>query len=80
VTVDVVLSWVSETDPDGDPVTFDIYFGTDDPPPFAASRAVPSYDPPGDLDPATIYYWRVVALDSEGGKTSGGTWVFTTAD
>ena len=80
VTVDVVLSWLSENDPDGDPVTFDVYFGTDDPPAFAASRAVPSFDPPGDLDPATIYYWRVVALDSEGGKASGGTWTFTTAD
>jgi hypothetical protein len=78
VQLDVVLTWTGGIDPDGDPVTFDVYFGPMDPPELAASRTEPSYDPPGDLTPSTVYYWRIVATDGRGGETSGGTWRFTT--
>ena len=75
---DVVLTWTGD-DPDGDPVTFDIYFGPTDPPPFASTRPTPSFDPPGVLLDSTDYYWRVVARDPEGSEMSGSTWRFTTA-
>jgi hypothetical protein len=75
----VILSWSGGIDPDGDPVTFDVYFGTSDPPGFASNQPIASYDPPGDLAPSTIHYWRIVAKDDRGGETSGGTWFFTTA-
>ncbi len=78
VAVDTTLSWSGGSDPDGDHVDFHVYFGTDDPPPFAAIVAGSSYDPPGDLDPLSIYFWRIVAVDGRGGETSGGTWMFTT--
>ena len=76
---DIVLTWSGGDDPDGDPVTFDVYFGTSDPPPFADSRPVASFDPPGSLLFGTDYYWRIVARDPNGGEVSGSTWRFTTA-
>jgi hypothetical protein len=79
ITHDVVLTWSGGEDPDGDPVIFDVYFGTEDPPSLAQSAASATYDPPGDLEASTSYYWRVVARDGEGGETSSGTLVFTTA-
>jgi hypothetical protein len=79
VSRDIVLTWSGGQDPDGDLVNFDIYFGISDPPPLAASRWAASYDPPGDLDSVTSYYWRIVARDGEGGEASSGTLQFTTA-
>jgi len=79
VAHDIVLTWSGGEDPDGDPITFDIYFGASDPPSLAHSGSSAIYDPPGDLDLLTAYYWRVVARDGEGGETSSGTLVFTTA-
>jgi hypothetical protein len=76
---DIVLTWSGGDDPDGDPVTFDVYFDTSDPPSFAGSRSVPSFDPPGSLLSGTDYYWRIVARDPNGGEVSGSTWRFTTA-
>jgi hypothetical protein len=76
---DIVLTWSGGVDPDGDPVTFDVYFGDTDPPPFAATRTSPSYDPPGALQNGTDYFWRIVASDPNGGQMSGSTWRFTTA-
>ncbi|HWN82138.1 MAG TPA: hypothetical protein VNM87_08590, partial [Candidatus Udaeobacter sp.] len=76
---DIVLTWTGGVDPDGGPVTFDVYFGTTDPPPFAGSRTSASFDPPGSLLAGTDYYWRVVARDPDDGEMSGSTWRFTTA-
>jgi hypothetical protein len=76
---DIVLTWLGGDDPDGDPVTFDVYFGAADPPPLAGSRSVRSFDPPGTLLDGTDYYWRIVARDPNGGEVSGSTWRFTTA-
>ncbi len=80
VAVDVALSWAASSDPNGDPVSYDVYFGVEDEPPLVASSLVsPNYDPPGDLGYSTTYNWRVVAADDQGGATSGPYWSFTTA-
>jgi hypothetical protein len=72
-----VLAW-NCTDPEGDAITYDVYFGTANPPPvFATGIATKSYVP-GVLLPSTLYWWRIVARDARGGQTTGPLWSFTT--
>ncbi len=77
--LDVVLRW-SGGDPDHDPVTYDIYFGTNSPPPLVVSNQVGrSYDP-GILDYTTQYYWRIISEDDHDHSSEGSTWHFTTGN
>jgi len=71
------LAW-SGGDPDGDVVTYTIYFGTDFNPPLAATGATAAaYDPPGDLQIGAMYHWQIAATD--GSITSTGpVWSFRT--
>ena len=71
------LSWKS-FDPDGDTLTFDIYFGTDSNPPLLKSNLSTNTFNPGILNSKTTYYWKIVAKDEKGGKTEGSIWSFTT--
>jgi len=67
--------------------TVDLYFGTDftDVNNMAPSTKVidnqnaTSYEIPDAMDPLTVYYWQVLARNSNG-TTSGGLWRFTTQD
>ena len=73
------LSW-SGGDPDGDNVTYDVYFGED---PFnlllvAQYINVTWYQIPFLLYFLTTYYWKVDAEDEHGLKTSGPIWNFKT--
>ncbi len=54
----------------------EVYFGTTNPPPFAATLIVPEYSP-GQLAEDKLYYWRVDEVNP-GGKTKGEVWYFTT--
>jgi len=56
--------------------SYDVYFGTNPNPPFAANRTGTSYSAPP-LAGETTYYWRVVAKNVSG-STSSPTWSFTT--
>ena len=77
VDVDHDLSWTC-SDPDGDPLTYDVYFGTTSPPPQVSwGQSTTSYDP-GTMNTNTKYYWKIVAWDNHGGSTSGPEWDFTT--
>ncbi|HUW84368.1 MAG TPA: M36 family metallopeptidase [Phycisphaerae bacterium] len=66
------------------PTTYDVYFGTDNPPTTLICDDVtdPTCDPtpaPGQvLDPDTTYYWKVVATNCCG-TTEGPVWSFSTA-
>ena len=76
VNIDATLSW-SCSDPDEDPLTYDIYFGTSsNPPKVKSDHTTTSYNP-GTLDYNTDYYWKIVAKD---GKTSteSPVWHFKT--
>ena len=77
VDVDITLSW-SCSDPDGDALTYDIYFGTSSNPPLVKSNHTSTTYNLGTLDYGTTYYWKVVAKDSKGGTTSSPVWSFTT--
>jgi len=67
------LSWT----PGDTSVTSDVYFGTTDPPAFAANvEAAPYY--PGPIEPDTTYYWQVDAVEADGTtKHSSEVWSFT---
>ena len=73
------LAW-SASDADGDPLKYDVYFGTTTPPPLVASNVEPVTYEPGLLASLTHYYWRIVARDIVGETTSGPTWEFTTQE
>jgi hypothetical protein len=79
VAVDVDLGWNVCTDPDGDPVTYDVYFGPGGVPstPVATGLTTPTYDL-GLLNTFTTYYWAVVAHDGVSPGTPGPLWIFTT--
>ena len=71
------LSWTGG-DPEGDPVTYDVYFGTtNSPPSVSIEQSDTNYDPPGDLQYNTEYFWKIVAHDDNGHTTEGPEWTFT---
>ncbi|MCD6236791.1 MAG: hypothetical protein J7K13_02410, partial [Thermoplasmata archaeon] len=77
VSTNTTLSWYC-SDPDGDDVAHDVYFGTSNPPPKASSNQSSTNYDPGTLNYSTTYYWRIVAWDEHGDKTTGPVWHFTT--
>jgi hypothetical protein len=77
VTTNPVLSWAA-TDPDGDLVNFDVYFGTMNPPVKLVDNQSASSFHPAALSYQTTYYWKTIAWDNFGSSTSGPVWSFTT--
>lgn len=74
-----VLSWAC-SDPDMDPLSYDVYFGTGSPPPLAnADQSRNSYSP-SILEPSTEYYWQIDAIDDGGNISSSAVMQFTTSD
>jgi|GEM_PF-351621 len=77
--VDVNLGWTC-TDPDGDPLKYDVYFGSNSNPSLVSyEQPASSYDP-GTLLKGTAYYWKVVAKDGRGGITESDKWSFMTSN
>jgi len=77
VAITTDLSWTGG-DPDGDPVTYDIYFGTTSPPSKkVANQTALLYDP-GTMNFSTHYYWKIIAWDNQSASTVGPRWEFTT--
>ncbi len=75
--VNMALSW-SGSDPDSDPLTYDVYFGTSSTPPLINSgQTAVTYDP-GALAISQTYYWQIVVHDNHDHSTSGPTWSFST--
>jgi len=81
VLIDTGLSWTGG-DPDlEDTVTYDVYFGTDNPPNLkvADNQSETTYDP-GTLNYEQTYYWKITSWDNHGEYTEGSTWEFTTEE
>jgi len=76
VNINVDLSWTGG-DPDGDPVTYDVYFGTNTSPSHVVNNQSANAFSPGQLEYSTIYYWKIIAWDSFDAFTEGPLWHFT---
>ena len=77
VNINVDLSWTGG-DPDGDPVTYDVYLGTSSTPPKVASNQTATTYDPGTLDIDKTYYWQIIAWDDQSAFTEGPVWWFST--
>jgi len=60
-------------------VTYKIYFGTTENPPLVSESNIVSTFDPGILIYNTVYYWTVLARDSNGVSTEGPIWKFATS-
>jgi hypothetical protein len=74
---DLTLRWTS-SDPDGDPLRYDIYFGTTDSPELVAVDVQSPMFDQSSLTENTRYFWRVVVRDNHGGEATSPVWSFTT--
>ncbi len=77
--VNDLLEWAGG-DADGDPVTYDVYFGIAPAPPLVEDDCALTEYYPGLLDTFTTYYWKIVARDAHGVETAGSEWHFTTGN
>ena len=73
----VVLKW-SASDVDEDPLSYDVYFGTENPPTSLLVKNHNSTEIEVNPNLSTDYYWKVVVKDNRGGITEGQVWTFTT--
>ena len=76
-TASVSLEWTA-SDVDDDPLTFDVYFDTVNPPANVQSSYQSGTTLNVNLSASTDYYWRVVVKDDKGGQTIGQVWKFKT--
>jgi len=76
-SINPILRWKC-SDPDGDNLSYDVYFGTSAAPPLQSSSQSDTSYTPGTLEYGTEYNWKIVAKDDEGGSTSSNIWDFTT--
>jgi len=72
------LTWTC-SDPDQDALTYDVYFGTINPPVTKVldDVTINTYNT-GQLEENKTYYWWIGATDNEGLTTGGPVWSFTT--
>ena len=76
-SVTVNLAWIC-SDREGDTLTYDVYFGTTNPPPLVSSTQLDTTYDPGMLDDNTTYYWQVIAYDNHNHSVTGPMWHFST--
>lgn len=72
----VVLEWSASDVDVNDKLTFDVYFGTVNPPILKVSSAQSLKTFTQSLSTASNYYWRVDVKDDKGGVTKGQVWNF----
>lgn len=74
----VLLRW-SGADVDSDIDSFEVFLDTADPP--SMSQGTLNFNVQElavSLDPATVYYWKVITTDREGNRSDSGTYSFRT--
>ena len=74
----LAIAWNASDVDTADILTYDVYFGTANPPTakVAADQSTKTYL--ATLAASTTYYWKVVVNDGKGGQTIGQIWSFTT--
>ena len=80
VEINVTLSWQC-SDPDGDNLTYDVYFGTGENQlkKVSGNQSSTTYKP-SSLSYSTTYYWKIVAWDEHGESSESPVWRFTTEE
>jgi hypothetical protein len=73
VPINIALSWTADTAA----TSHDVRFGTTNPPDSVTNVTSAIYSP-GNLQPGTVYYWRIDERN-DAGVTPGTVWQFTTA-
>jgi hypothetical protein len=73
VIITTNLSWAAASKTN----TYKVYFGTSDPPAYQGEQVETTYDPSGNLDTWTDYYWRITTVN-DWGEVEGDLWTFTT--
>ncbi len=77
-TINPVLQWIgSDPDPE-ERLTYDVYFGTTNPPPVVSIAQEESSYQVGALAYSSEYYWRVVIWDDSNRFMQSPVWRFTT--
>jgi uncharacterized repeat protein (TIGR01451 family) len=77
VELNTILNW-SCHDVDSSNLTYDVYFGTSNPPPLLAANITDiRYDPR--LDYFTTYFWKIIAWDNHDESNSSEIWSFITS-
>jgi hypothetical protein len=78
-SIDINLGWIGG-DPDGDAVTYDVYFEADNSTPdvLVCDDVTSASCDPGPLSYSTQYYWQVIARDEHGATAAGSVWDFAT--
>jgi len=81
VSVNTDLSWAGGDPDSGDTVTYDVYFGTANPPTTKVvnNQSATSFTP-GILDYEQTYYWKIIAWDNHDISAESPTWSFTTEE
>ena len=74
----IALNWTASDVDTSDSLTYDVYFGTANPPTKVTptSQTTKTYN--AALVASTTYYWKVTVKDNQGGQTIGQVWSFTT--
>ena len=76
-TETVDLQWTA-SDVDNDDLSFDVYFGTENPPTEIIAENITGTSVNQALEASKTYYWKVVVKDGKGGTTIGLVWSFKT--
>lgn len=74
----VNLQWTGSDVDTSDTLTYDVYFGTANPPTVVFSANQSALTSSRTVSASTKYYWKVVVKDNKGGQTIGQIWSFTT--
>jgi len=77
MSINTNISW-NCSDPDGNPVTYDVYFGNESPPPKRMDNQTNTTYYYGILEYNTTYHWHIVAWDNQSASTQGPFWWFNT--
>ena len=76
-TASVALQWDASDVDATDTLTYDVYFGTANPPATKIASDISAKTFSQNINPSTKYYWKVVVKDNHGGQTIGQVWDFT---
>ncbi|KAF2336284.1 fibronectin type III domain-containing protein [Flavobacterium daemonense] len=77
-TTTATLKWTASDVDTADVLTYDVYFGTANPPTAKASENQGANSLDVTIEPGKQYFWRVVVKDNKGGETVGQVWKFKT--